>query len=139
MEVKIEQFRVASGLSGKSDERQANMLLYCLGADAEDILSTTNITADNHEKYQKILEKIDDFFAVRRNVFFERARVNKCTQQQGETADYITVLHQLADGCEYGNLKQEMIRDCLAVGIRDEALSERLQMSSTLPSKKRRN
>ena len=130
---RFEQFRVASGLSDKSDERQANTLLYCLGADAEDILSTTNISTENRKKYQKVLEKFDEFFAVRRNVIFERARFNKRTQQQGESAeDYITVLHQLAESCEYGDIKEEMIRDRLVVGIRDEAMSERLQMESKL-------
>ena len=36
---RFEQFHVASELSGKSDERQAHMLLDYLGADTEDILS----------------------------------------------------------------------------------------------------
>ena len=124
---------MASGLSDKSDECQANTLLYCLGADAEDILSTTNISTENRKKYQKVLEKFDEFFAVRRNVIFERAHFNKRTQQQGESAeDYITVLHQLAECCEYGDIKEEMIRDHLVVGIRDEAMLERLQMESEL-------
>ena len=128
---------MASGLSDKSDESQANTLLYCSGADAEDILLTTNITADNRKKYQKVLEKFDEFFAVRRNVIFERARFNKHTQQKGETAeDYITVLHQLVDSCEYGNLKQEMIQDHLVVSIRDVALSKCLQMESDLTLEK---
>ena len=65
---RFEQLRMASGLFDKSDERQANMLLYCLGADAKDILSTTNISTENWKKYQKVLEKFHKFFAVRRNV-----------------------------------------------------------------------
>lgn len=70
---------------------------------------------------------------MRRNVIFERARFNRRTQQQGESAEeYITALHQLADTCEYGNIKDEMIRDRLVVGIRDELLSERLQMEADL-------
>ena len=51
---RFEQFRVASGLSDKSDKRQANMLLYCLGADAEDILSTTNILTEVSESSGKV-------------------------------------------------------------------------------------
>ena len=47
MEHRFEHFCVASGLSKKSDERQTNMLLDCLGADAKDILLTTNISADH--------------------------------------------------------------------------------------------
>ena len=74
---------------------------------------------------------------MRRNVIFERARFNRRTQQQGESVeDYITVLHQLADTCEHGDIKGEMIRDRLVVGIRDELLSERLQMESDLTLEK---
>ena len=74
---------------------------------------------------------------MRRNVIFERARFNRCTQQQGESAeDYITVLHQLVDTSEYGDIKQEMIHDRVVVCIRDKSLSERLQMESDLTLEK---
>lgn len=46
--------------------------------------------------------------------------------------DYITILHQLAGSCEYGEIKDEMIHNRLVVGIRDESLSERLQMEVDL-------
>ena len=134
---RFEQFRIASGLSEKSDERQASTLLYCLGPDAEDVLTTTTISTENRKKYNKVLEKFDEFFAVRRNVIYERARFNRRTQQEGESAgDYITALHQLADTCEYGDIKAEMIRYRLVVGIKDELLSERLQMESDLDLEK---
>jgi len=70
-------------------------------------------------------------------VIFERARFNQRNQQPGKTAeDYITALHQLARGCEYGNMTKELIRDRLVVGIRDESLSERLQIESDLTLEK---
>ena len=98
---------------------------------------TTNISTEHRKKYQKVLKKFDEFFALRRNVIFKRAHFNRRTQQQGKSAeDYITVLHQLADTCEYGDIKGEMIHDRLVVGIRDESLSERLQMESDLSLEK---
>ena len=45
---------------------------------------------------------------------------------------YITALHQLAENCEYADIKDQMIRNRLVVGIRDKALSERLQMEPNL-------
>ena len=70
-------------------------------------------------------------------MIFERAHFNRHIQQEGESAgDYITALHQLADTCEYGVIKAEMIRDRLVVGIRDESLSERLQMEADLDLEK---
>ena len=37
------------------------------------------------------------------------------------------VLYDLAECCDYGDMKEEMIRDRLVAGIRDKALSEKLQ------------
>ena len=117
-------------MAEKSEECQASTLLYCLGVDAKDV---TRISDDNRKKYARVVKKFDEFFRVRHNVTFERACFNKRNQLPGESAEnYITVLHQLAESYEYGNIKDEMIRDCLVVGIRDESLSERLQMEVNL-------
>ena len=57
---------------------------------------------------------------VRRNVIFERAKFNQRQEEQGETVDsFITSLHYLAEHCGYGQLHDEMIRDRLVVGLRD--------------------
>ena len=42
------------------------------------------------------------------------------------------MLYQLVDFCDYGNVKDEMLRDRLVAGIRDMALSECLQMDPDL-------
>ena len=51
-------------------------------------------------------------------------------------SSYIMTLYSLAESCEYGPLKEEMIRDRLVVGIRDSGLSERLQMDPDLTLEK---
>ena len=62
-------------------------------------------------------------------MIFERARFNRRCQQPDESAEqFITSLYSLAENCAYGELKGEMIRDCIVVGIRDRSLSVRLQM-----------
>ena len=61
---RFEQYRVASGLSEKSDKCQASTLLYCLAVNAEDILTTIHISDENRKKYDKVLEKFDEFFLV---------------------------------------------------------------------------
>ena len=66
---RFEQFRYASGLfSDKDDVRQVSTLLYCLGEGAEDVLASTGITSQERAKYDKVLEKFDNFFQVRKNV-----------------------------------------------------------------------
>ena len=41
-------------------------------------------------------------------------------------------LYNLAEDCEYGQMRSEMIRDRLVVGIKDTNLSERLQLDPQL-------
>ena len=130
---RFEQFRTLSGLAKDEEEKQVNTLLYCIGEDAEDRLNSTDISADDRKKYDVVLQKFVQFFDVRKNVIFERARFNQRSQLPGESTEhFITALYALVEGCNYGSLKDEMIRDRIVVGIRDKALSERMQLDSKL-------
>lgn len=72
-----------------------------------------------------------------KNVIFERAKFNRRKQEESETVDdFILDLYRLAEHCEYGAFKEEMIRDCIVVGLRNSALSEKLQMDSELTLEK---
>ena len=63
----------------------------------------------------------------------KRARFNRRNQQSGEIVEqYIMALYDLAQYCDYKDMTEEMIRDCLVVGIRDSALSEKLKLNSEL-------
>ena len=129
----FEQFRLASGLADLSQERQISTLLYCLGHDAEEILRSTNISEDNRKQYDQVCASFNEFFNVCKNVIFERARFNRRNQLGGESIEqYIVALYHLVEDCQYGAMKEELIRDRLVVGIRDEALSQKLQMDPKL-------
>ena len=102
-------------------------LVYCLSKEAEDVLKSTDVTEDKRKVYATALGKFDTFLQVRKNVIFEHARFNWRTQLEGEMAEqYIAALYNLADSCNYGVLKGEMIKDQLMVGIKDSSLWERL-------------
>jgi len=68
-----------------------------------------------------------------KNLIFEWARFNRWVQHEDKLAEqYIAALYNLAESCEYGNMKSELIRDRLVVGICDMGLSERLQADEKL-------
>ena len=48
---RIDQFRLASGLIAESEERQISMLLYSMGPDAQGVLETTSITAEEKGRF----------------------------------------------------------------------------------------
>ena len=136
---RFEQYRIASGLATENDDRQISTLLYCMGEEADAVLLSTIISDADRKKYENVMLKFDEFFKVRRNVIFERARFNRRVQKEGESADqFITALYELIETCEYGDLKGEMLRDRIVVGLRlrDTTLSERLQLDPDLTLEK---
>ena len=123
------QFRSASGLATAPDAQQTSTLLYCLGEEAEDELKSAGAKDADKATVDKIIKKFDEFFATRRNIIYERTRFNLRTQQPGESAEqFIIALYTLSEWCEYGDMREELIRDRLVVGILDSALSEKLQL-----------
>ena len=128
---RFERFRIASGLEEKSEESQVNTLIYSMGGEADDIVQSFG------DKVKKLLE---DFFIIKRNVIFERAKFILRSQQESETVDvFITDLHNLAEHCKFGVLRDELIRDRIVVGIRDKTLSEKLQLEADLTLEKAMN
>lgn len=124
-------------LHKKSEEVQVNALLYAMG-DAADYVMTTFMFGDEGDrlKYDKVKEKFDQYSLVRRNVIYERAKFNQRTQADETAEEFITSLHCLAEHCNFGTLKEEMIQDRIVVGVKDATLSEKMQLESTLTLEK---
>ena len=68
--------------------------------------------------YAEAVHTFEKFFGVRKNLIFERARVNSMDKMVGEsTEQYLLVLHAPARNCEYGQHREELIRDRIVIGI----------------------
>lgn len=135
---RFEQFRIASGLCHEDESRQVSTLLYCLGEGAEEVLQATAVSLEKaKQRYDDAIETFEAYFRVKRNIIYERARFNSRNQLEGEPVEqYVLSLHSLARNCEYGDLREELIRDRIVIGIRDKALSRRLQLDAALTLEK---
>ena len=137
---RFERFRFASGLEEKSEESQVNTLIYSMGSEADNIGQSLGLTAEDQKKYDEVKKRLEDFLIVKRNVIFERAKFNLRSQQENEAVDmFVTDLHNLAEHCNFGVLREELIRDRIVVGIRDKALSEKLKLEANLTLEKAMN
>ena len=117
---------MTSSLSKESEEHQVSTLLYCLGEEAEDFLESIGISDGHRKEYSQILSKLDAFFYVRKNVIINRTKSIIIANFLEEPAQqFIASLYNLAIDCQYGELKSEMIRDRILVGIYNSSLSER--------------
>ena len=136
---RFEIFRKATGLDQKSGENQVNTLIYSMGEAADDIMVSSGLTADDAKQYELVKNRLESHFIVKRVIIFERAKFNLRSQEEGESAEtFITDLHCLEEHrqCEFGVLKDELIRDRIVVGLKDKKLSEKLQLDSKLTLEK---
>jgi len=63
-------------------------------------------------------KKLNDTFRVWKNLILERARFNQRKQEKRESFEnFILALHQAADSCEFGAIKDQIIQDRLVIGI----------------------
>ena len=129
---RFDRYHVASGLAHKSEKEQVSIFLYAMGDCADDILATLSIDEETIS-FADIKAELNNYFGARQNVVVERARFNKRVQRQSEAIDpFIQDLYKIAEGCNYGTLKEELIRDRIVVGVPDDDLSEQLQSKANL-------
>jgi len=123
---RFDRFRFASGLGEKSQENQVHTLIYSLGDEADDILSSFDLSEED-KNYNIVRDRFESYFV---NTIFERAKFNRRKQEGESVDDFILDLYCLLEHCAYGTLREEMIRDRIVVGLRNVTLSEKLQMDS---------
>ena len=76
------------------------------------------------ETLKEVLDIFDKQFLPKRNVIYERHVFRNEAQRPGETVDiFATRLRSLVKTCEYGSIRDEMIRDQIV----DKCLSHRLR------------
>ena len=80
-----------------------------------------------------VLERFDNYFAPRTNELIDRYKFRSCEQLHDETsASYVSRLCNLAKTCNFGNEKENNLRDQLVYGCHDDSLREKLFREETL-------
>ncbi|UYV84912.1 K02A2.6-like [Cordylochernes scorpioides] len=135
---RFERYLVVSGMKKKEEADKIDLFMYLMGDRADDIFRTFKFEKEEDAtKIDSVLKAFDSHFRVRKNIIYERAKFNSRIQEDREPVDeFITSLYKLADSCEFEGLHEQLIRDRIVVGVRDKALSERMQLDSELTLEK---
>ena len=129
---RFEFYRVASELHKKDDVVQVSTLIYAMGGNAHEISKSFHLN-EEEATFEKVVKCFNDHFIGKTNLIFERAKFNRRYQLENESViDFIEDLNKLAETCNYGDLKDELIRDKIVVGIHNKALSEKLMNDESL-------
>lgn len=128
----------ACQLDKKERDVQTSILLHVIGEKCREVYeqfpdepTSTSITVE------LLLKKFDDFFTPKKNLTIERHKFFTRNQQEHETVDqYAFDLNKLATSCEFEKLKDDLIKDRLICGLREDTLRERLLRVPDLTLKK---
>ncbi|XP_074624378.1 uncharacterized protein LOC141882321 [Acropora palmata] len=134
-----DNYALATELNKKSEGVQVATFLTIIGEESWDVYSTFSWAEEGDaKKLKSVLDKFAEYCEPRKNIPFERYRFNQRVQEAGETYDqYRTALRKLAESCEFANITpDEILRDKLIFGIRDDKVRERLLRESQLTLQK---
>ncbi|CAL8134117.1 unnamed protein product [Orchesella dallaii] len=130
---RFSHYHLLSKLNKEEPEYQVHALVYAMGERADEILASLNITEDEKKDYDVVLEAFEQHFVGSRNVIYERALFGSRTQQEGESIEeLVTALHTMSEYCAYGNIREELVRDRIVLGVKHKKLAEKLMLNSEL-------
>jgi hypothetical protein len=122
-------FQVAKKFSKMSGEEQIANLLVLMGPDSVPIYEqfVFDETVSTKKKTLKnVMKMFDVHFEPVKNVIFERMKFNSMKQGDMPIHQFITQLLTQADNCDYGAMKNDLVRDRIVVGVTDDKLRDYL-------------
>ena len=131
----FEWYLCAIGLDEASDMRKISLFLNVAGAEVQRIFGTFTFVegTDDPKKYADVINKFTNFCMPKKNLVYERYVFNICVQKEGQNVDsYVTELRHKAQTCDYGELKDSLIRDRIVVGINSTQLKEKMLQDKDL-------
>ena len=118
-------YSIASGLEDKESKQVLATLLTVIGRDSLEIHNTFEWGQDEVKTATSVLDKFRKYCKPRKNITYERFMLMTRKQKMNEQIDdFVKDLRILADTCEYGPLKDSIIKDAFVLGVRDNRLRE---------------
>ena len=126
----IQQFRLylnATGRDRKPEKVRCSTLLTVAGEDAVEIYNTFTFASGETDKIEALISKFQAYCIPKKNITFERHVFNTRNQRSDENVEsYVTDLRKLAKTCEFGELRDSLIRDRIVCGIYSDEVRARL-------------
>jgi len=118
---------VAKGILETNHEQQVANLLLMMGPDCVPIYSQFQWRYDEIRTIDSVMKRFDNHFQPVKNVIYERSVFNNMAQGHGQSlSDFITDVRCQGDICEYGEMRDELVRDRIVVGVKDPSLRQYL-------------
>ena len=130
-------YRDALDISKRNQKTQCAILLHVIGKEAQEVYKTFTFEEGEVNNYQILVDKFEETFLPQANTIYERFLFNKRNQRDKESFDsFLKDIKTQVNQCAYGDMKDELLRDRIVVGITSEAMQEKLLQTKDLTLQK---
>lgn len=130
---RLEQYFVANGISTEGDKRKAILLSSCGAPTYQLIRSLVAPKKPSEKAFDDIVALVGDHHQPCPSTIVQRFNFHTWTQKPGEKiSDFVAQLRKLSEHCEFGDMLEDMLRDRLVCGCRDQHLQCKLLAESDL-------
>ena len=120
-------YETASKINKEEGPVRVAHLLNVIGKEGREMFETFFLSETDCGDIVKVLEEFERRCSPVTHVIYERYIFNKRTQESGESLDhYLTDIIKQAGRCQYGTLKDELVRDRLVSGIQNDSTRRKL-------------
>ncbi|XP_039887198.1 uncharacterized protein K02A2.6-like [Simochromis diagramma] len=122
----LEQFFAANGIDDA--EKQRAILISVVGAATYSLIRNLLSPAKPKDKtFQELVLLMKNHFDPKPSEIVQRYKFDSRSRKPNETVmEYVAELRRLAQDCNYGNTLQQMLRDRIVCGIKDDRIQRRL-------------
>lgn len=119
------------------DKQRAILLSVCGGKTYKLIRNLVAPAKPTEKTFEELKQCVQQHLLPKPSVIVQRFKFNSRYRQPHESISaYVAELRRLSEFCEYGTTLDEMLRDRLVCGVRDEATQKRLLGESELTFKR---
>ncbi|XP_062507651.1 uncharacterized protein K02A2.6-like [Corticium candelabrum] len=129
-----ESFEVSSRMTRRSHKERVATFQQCLPAEALEVLDTLPFAeGEDRNDMAVVLRHMEAYCFSKTNVIYERYQLTQRAQKQGEPFDdYLISLRSMIRACNYGAIQDELLRDKIVHGIRNNDTRQKLLQEAKL-------
>jgi hypothetical protein len=123
----LEQFEIFTVAANITDKKQKRALLLHLGGPS--VQNVFKGLADTGDDYDTAAEKLNEYFAPKKNIRYERYKFKQACQQDGESIDqFASRLRYLAETCDFESvddvIADQILANCNSLRLKERILRE---------------
>jgi hypothetical protein len=125
-------YEIITGLDNQDDKTRVAHFIIAIGPDALEIHNGLPFKSEEEKQTMGVIFELWENHCVGKIiVIYERYTFNNCVQTSSFDEYYVT-LRKLVATCSFGALTDELIRDRIVCGIRDESVRQKLLEEANL-------